>query len=368
MAKLTEQSVFRYQSSQVSNSTDDVLIDSYTKMMAPEQLINDFPLSKQQAKNILDCRAQIQKIIDKQDDRLMVVVGPCSIHDTEAALEYAHKLKKLADELQDDLYIIMRIYFEKPRTTVGWKGLINDPNLDESYDINKGLQIARKLLLDITAIGLPAATEFLDLISPQYIADLISWGAIGARTTESQGHRELASGLSCPVGFKNGTSGDYGIARDAILSSSRSHIFMSVDKAGHCSVVKTCGNQHGHIILRGGKKPNYEAVHIAKASECLEDKGLPATIMVDFSHGNSLKQHKRQLLVAEDVAQQISSGEERITGVMIESFLQEGNQAINADREQLVYGKSITDACIHWQDTEKILRDILAPAVRQKRK
>lgn len=347
--------------------TDDILIDSYTDMMAPEKLIQDFPLSIEQADFIVCSRERIRKIIDKKDDRLLVVVGPCSIHDTEAALEYAHKLKKLADQLQEDLLIVMRVYFEKPRTTVGWKGLINDPGLDGSFDINRGLQVARKLLLDVTKMGLPAATEFLDLISPQYIADLIAWGAIGARTTESQGHRELASGLSCPIGFKNGTSGDYGVARDAILSSLQPHIFMSISKAGRCSVVKTRGNLHGHIILRGGKKPNYEALHISQACECLEEKNLPTTVMVDFSHGNSLKQHKRQLIVADDVAQQISSGEWRITGVMLESFLHEGNQVISADKSSLQYGQSVTDACLGWEDTEEVLSEIIAPAVRQRR-
>lgn len=351
----------------INNTTDDIRIDSYTQVMAPEKLIKQFPLDAKKTNLIVHSRQETKDILDKKDDRLLVVVGPCSIHDTKAALEYAHKLKKIAQELKEDLFIVMRVYFEKPRTTVGWKGLINDPHLDESFDINQGLKIARKLLLDITDIGLPAATEYLDLLSPQYVADLITWGAIGARTTESQGHRELASGLSCPVGFKNGTSGDYGIARDAILSSSRAHIFMTISKAGKCSVVKTQGNSHGHIILRGGKKPNYEAVHINNASECLEDKNLPATIMVDFSHGNSLKQHKRQLIVAEDVALQISSGESRITGVMIESFLEEGNQSVSANKEDLIYGKSITDACLHWEDTEHLLKEILAPAVRSRR-
>jgi 3-deoxy-7-phosphoheptulonate synthase len=367
MTNHVEQSESGY-SNQGFNTTDDLRIDSYTQMIAPKQLINDFPLTLQQTEDILRFREQSKNIIDKKDDRLMVVVGPCSIHDVKSAIDYTKRLKKLADELKDDLYIVMRIYFEKPRTTVGWKGLINDPDLDESFDINKGLKIARQLLLEVNSIGLPSASEFLDLISPQYIADLVSWGAIGARTTESQGHRELSSGLSCPIGFKNGTSGDVGIARDAILSSSRPHIFMSINKAGHCSAVKTKGNAHCHIILRGGKKPNYEAVDVNKACEQLEEKGLQTSIMIDFSHGNSLKQHKRQRLVAEDVAQQISNGDKRITGVMIESFIEEGNQSINADKEKLVYGQSITDACINWEDTEEILRNILAPAVRQRRK
>lgn len=345
---------------------NDTRIRSYKSVIAPEALKEEYPVSDELAKHIEKSRQQVSDILNGKDDRILVVVGPCSIHDKTAAIDYAKKLKPLSDELKKELFVTMRIYFEKPRTTVGWKGLINDPNLDESFDINKGLRTARELMVEINRVGLPISSEFLDLLSPQYTADLVTWGAIGARTTESQGHRELASGLSCPVGFKNGTSGSISIARDALLSSRNSHIFMGINKSGNCSIVQTKGNKDCHLILRGGKKPNYDAVSVDNACKELTDKKLFDRLMIDFSHGNSLKQHKRQLLVAEDVAQQISNGENRIIGVMIESFFKEGNQSI--DLENLEYGKSVTDACIGWEDTEEVMRGVLARAVVERRK
>lgn len=299
------------------------------------------------------------------DDRLLVVIGPCSIHDPVAAKEYAGHLLALRDALKGELEIVMRVYFEKPRTTVGWKGLINDPHMDNSFQINDGLRIARKLLLDINDSGLPTAGEFLDMITPQYLADMMSWGAIGARTTESQVHRELASGLSCPVGFKNGTDGTIKVAIDAINAAGAPHCFLSVTKWGHSAIVNTSGNGDCHIILRGGKEPNYSATHVAAVKEGLAKAGLPAQIMIDFSHANSCKQFKKQMEVGADVCQQIANGETAIMGVMIESHLVEGNQ--NPDSgEPLVYGKSITDACINWEDTDIILRQ-LADAVKARR-
>ncbi|HFD88167.1 MAG TPA: 3-deoxy-7-phosphoheptulonate synthase, partial [Gammaproteobacteria bacterium] len=308
----------------------------------------------------------IHNILHGDDDRLLVVVGPCSIHDPEAGLEYARRLVKQREAYKDTLEIVMRVYFEKPRTTVGWKGLINDPGLDGSFHINKGLRIARDLLQQINSMGLPTATEYLDLISPQYVADLISWGAIGARTTESQVHRELASGLSCPVGFKNSTDGDMQIAIDAIGSSSNPHHFLSVTKAGHSAIFSTTGNPDCHIILRGGNgEPNYDAEHIEQATAQLEKAGRTPRLMVDCSHANSRKQHERQIEVAADIANQIAGGENRIIGVMIESHLQPGRQ--NAKPGQtLEYGKSITDACIGWDDTLPVLEQ-LSQAVRKRR-
>jgi 3-deoxy-7-phosphoheptulonate synthase len=293
-------------------------------------------------------------------------VGPCSIHDPKAAIEYAKKLKNLESSLSSELKIVMRVYFEKPRTTVGWKGLINDPNLDDSYDVNKGLREARKILLNINEIGLPAATEYLDIITPQYISDLISWGAIGARTTESQVHRELASGLSCPVGFKNSTNGSIQVAIDAIGSASQPHIFLSITKEGKSAIFNSSGNKDCHVILRGGKIPNFESKFIKETSSILAKSGNSTSLMVDMSHGNSQKQFKKQLLVNKDIADQIASGERSIFGVMIESHLVEGNQSIGP-KESLTYGQSITDACVSWEDTEVMLK-LLSSAVKSRRK
>jgi 3-deoxy-7-phosphoheptulonate synthase len=294
-----------------------------------------------------------------------VIIGPCSIHDPEAALEYGKRLKVLREELGDRLEVVMRVYFEKPRTTVGWKGLINDPYLNDTFKINDGLRMGRKLLLDLTDMGMPTASEFLDMITPQYVADLISWGAIGARTTESQVHRELASGLSCPVGFKNGTDGNIKIASDAIRSASASHHFLSVTKYGHSAIVETAGNPDCHIILRGGKEPNYSADHVGAIKQELEASKLPKKVMIDFSHANSSKQYQRQMVVAEDVASQIAGGEDAVFGVMIESHLVEGRQDL-VEGQALTYGQSLTDACIGWSDTEKVLRQ-LADAVQARR-
>ncbi len=345
--------------------TDDLRITSSTEVEPPVAIHEKFPLTETAAKTVHDAREAIHNILAGKDDRLLVVIGPCSVHDPQAAMEYANKLKAAAEELKDDLLIVMRVYFEKPRTTVGWKGLINDPDLDESFKINKGLCLARKLLMDINNLGLPAGTEFLDLISPQYVADLISWGAIGARTTESQGHRELASGLSCPVGFKNGTDGKMRIAVDAIHAAARPHVFMSMTKAGHSSIFTTTGNKDTHIILRGGKRPNYDAESVDIAAEEMTSSGLEPKMMVDFSHANSHKDHKKQIDVGHDVAHQLSKGERRIMGVMIESHLVEGRQN-NIPGKELTYGQSITDACINWENSLPLL-ERLAEAVRKRR-
>lgn len=323
------------------------------------------PINDKATATIVEARNAIHRILHQQDDRFLVIIGPCSIHDPKAALEYANRLKGIREELADDLLIVMRVYFEKPRTTVGWKGLINDPDLNDSYHINKGLRIARELLLNINNLGVPAATEYLDLITPQYVADLISWGAIGARTTESQVHRELASGLSCPVGFKNGTDGTLQIAVDAIRAAGRPHHFLSLTKAGHSAIFSTAGNDDCHIILRGGKQPNYDAKSVNQAASELEKAGLPAILMIDFSHANSSKQHQRQIEVAKDVAGQIAAGDKRIVGAMIESHLLAGRQDVVAGQE-LTYGQSITDACINWEDSVELLRN-LAQAVRERR-
>ena len=332
----------------------------------PNEVISEFPITPAVSELVFKSRQNISDIIHGKDDKLVVVVGPCSIHDTKAAIEYAQKLKNIESSLSSELKIIMRVYFEKPRTTVGWKGLINDPNLDDSYDVNKGLREARKILLEINEIGLPAATEYLDIITPQYISDLISWGAIGARTTESQVHRELASGLSCPVGFKNSTNGSIQVAIDAIGSASQPHIFLSITKEGKSAIFNSSGNKDCHVILRGGKLPNFENKFIKETSSILKESGNPAALMVDMSHGNSQKQFKKQLLVNKDIADQISSGEKSIFGVMIESHLVEGNQSIGP-KDSLNYGQSITDACVSWDDTE-IMLNLLASAVKSRRK
>ena len=346
--------------------TDDLRITAMNEVVPPVQLHKDCPVTEAMSKLIFDTRTAIHNLLEGRDDRLLVVIGPCSVHDPVAAVEYAQHLQTIRKELSDDLLVVMRVYFEKPRTTVGWKGLINDPYLDDSYQINKGLYIARKLLLDLNGMGVPAATEFLDLITPQYIADLISWGAIGARTTESQVHRELASGLSSPVGFKNGTDGTLSIAIDAIRAASQPHNFLSLTKAGHSAIFATTGNEDCHIILRGGREPNYDADSVAVAVNALETAGLSGKLMIDFSHANSRKQHERQIEVGHDVAGQIAAGNEHIMGVMIESHLKAGRQSAEAGKE-LVYGQSITDACISWDDSEPLLR-ALAKAVQQRRK
>ena len=345
--------------------TDDVRITAMTEVISPEQLHKDCPISEVASKVIFDTRTAIHNILNGKDDRLLVIIGPCSIHDPDAARGYAARLKEIRHELGDDLLIVMRVYFEKPRTTVGWKGLINDPNLDESYEINKGLHLARCLLADLNDMDVPAATEFLDLITPQYVADLISWGAIGARTTESQVHRELASGLSSPVGFKNSTDGTLKVAIDAIGAASRPHNFLSLTKKGYSAIFATTGNDDCHIILRGGKEPNFDAVHVQQAMKELTAANVQTRLMIDCSHANSQKDHQRQIDVAKDIAQQISSGNENIMGVMIESHLVAGRQDVE-DGKELVYGQSVTDACINWEDSVSILNN-LADAVKQRR-
>ena len=345
--------------------TDDVRINKSKELLPPVAVLEKFPATESASSTTFRSREAIANILKGQDDRLLVIVGPCSIHDTQAAIEYGKRLKTLRDELNGDLEVVMRVYFEKPRTTVGWKGLINDPYLNDTFKINDGLRIGRKLLLDLTDMGMPTASEFLDMISPQYVADLISWGAIGARTTESQVHRELASGISCPVGFKNGTDGNIKIATDAIRSASSSHHFLSVTKYGHSAIIETAGNPDCHIILRGGKEPNYSADHVGDIKQQLASSGLAEKVMIDFSHANSAKQYQRQMVVSDDVSSQIASGEQAIFGVMIESHLVEGRQDL-VDGKAETYGQSITDACIGWEDTEKVLRQ-LASAVRERR-
>jgi len=347
-------------------NTDNLRICKTRGVMAPVLIHDELPLTEVAANTTKEARHVVHDILGGQDDRLVVIVGPCSIHDPKAALEYAGKLRVIKDKLKQDLHIIMRVYFEKPRTTVGWKGLINDPDLDDSFNINKGLRVARQLLLDLNNQGIPAATEYLDLITPQYITDLIAWGAIGARTTESQCHRELASGLSCPVGFKNSTDGTVAIANDALKAAMHPHHFLSVTKEGNSAIFSTTGNEDVHMILRGGNDgPNYDAVSVDKVAQSMEKVGLKANIMIDLSHANSLKQCQRQLLVGDDVAAQIANGDHRIMGVMIESHLQAGRQDVVAGQE-LVYGQSITDACIDWNDTETLLNN-LAVAVQKRR-
>ena len=346
-------------------NTDDLRITDEKELITPAQLIEMLPISETAAETTAKGRRDIEKVLSGSDDRLVVIVGPCSIHDPKSAMEYAGRLKKLKDELVDDLVIIMRVYFEKPRTTVGWKGLINDPDINGSYNITKGLNLGRKVLLDINDLGLPAGSEYLDLITPQYSADLVAWGAIGARTTESQCHRELASGLSCPVGFKNGTNGNVKIAVDAIGAAKNPHHFLSVTKDGRTAIFESEGNPYCHVILRGGTEPNYSAEHIQSASELIEGGNLPANIMVDFSHANSYKTPERQVEVADNIAEQLANGENRIFGVMIESHLVGGNQKV-IEGQKMTYGQSITDGCIDWEGTDKILRQ-LASAVSRRR-
>jgi len=345
-----------------TDRTDDVRIEGLKTLISPAVLIEELPVSGKVAALVSSARQQVGQILEGSDDRLLVIAGPCSIHDPKAALEYAALLQEQAAAHSDDLLIIMRVYFEKPRTTVGWKGLINDPNIDGSFDINHGLRIARKLLADLAELDMPAGTEFLDTISPQYIADLVSWGAIGARTTESQIHRELASGLSMPVGFKNGTAGSISIAIDAIIAASQPHHFLSVTKQGMSAIVATEGNPYCHLILRGsGSGTNYDAASVAAASTALQERNAPQRVIVDCSHGNSNKDYNRQPLVAGDVANQIVAGDQYIAGVMLESNLYEGNQ-----KAPEKYGVSITDACISWDMTTEVLEQ-LASAVRARR-
>jgi 3-deoxy-7-phosphoheptulonate synthase len=345
--------------------TDDTRIKEIKELAPPTHLLREFPITDKASKVVFETRQAIHRILHGADDRLLVIMGPCSIHDVKAAKEFAAKLKREKEKLSGDLLVVMRVYFEKPRTTVGWKGLINDPNLDGSFRINDGLRIARRLLLDLNELGMPVGCEYLDMITPQYIADLVAWGAIGARTTESQIHRELASGLSCPVGFKNGTDGGVRIAVDAIRAASAPHHFLSVTKAGHSAIVSTAGNEDCHIILRGGSKPNYDAGSVDAAAKTLAEAGVPARLMIDFSHGNSSKRPEKQVDVAHDVAGQLAAGEERIFGVMVESHLKAGRQDLVPGKE-LVYGMSITDGCIGWEDSRKVLA-ALADAVRQRR-
>lgn len=348
-------------------ATDDLRIRSITEVVSPQELHTHYPITERASKLIYDTRTQIHDILTGQDDRVLVVIGPCSIHDPKAAREYASRLLAIKQRFAQDLLIVMRVYFEKPRTTVGWKGLINDPSLDGSFQINQGLALARSLLLDINNMGVPTATEFLDLISPQYIADLISWGAIGARTTESQGHRELASGLSCPVGFKNGTNGNVDVAIDAIRAAERPHIFMSLTKEGRSAIFHTKGNDDCHIILRGGNgKPNYSAAHVADAVDKLTKAGVHQKLMIDCSHANSDKDFRKQALVADNIAEQLTSGSRSIMGVMIESHLVEGRQDVTPD-VPLTYGQSITDACLGWEASVDAL-EAIAYGVQARRK
>ncbi|OSI08598.1 phospho-2-dehydro-3-deoxyheptonate aldolase [Neisseria animaloris] len=342
------------------HQTDDVKIKEVKELLPPIAHLYELPISDHAADLVHQTRGEVTKLVHGEDNRLLVIIGPCSIHDPKAALEYAERLLPLRKKYEKELLIVMRVYFEKPRTTVGWKGLINDPHLDGTFDINFGLRQARKLLLTLNNMGMPASTEFLDMITPQYYADLISWGAIGARTTESQVHRELASGLSCPVGFKNGTDGNLKIAIDAIGAANHPHHFLSVTKAGHSAIVHTAGNPDCHVILRGGKEPNYSSEHVKAAAEQLTQAGVTPKLMVDFSHANSRKDYKRQMEVAQDVAQQIRDGENNIMGVMVESHLVEGRQD-----KPVCYGQSITDACIGWEQTEELL-SLLAEANRSR--
>ena len=345
--------------------TDDLRIDNIKAVTSPIEVSEEIPLSQEAAETTAVTREAIHNILSGKDDRLIMISGPCSIHDVDAAKEYAKRFKPLIEKYSDDLLLIMRVYFEKPRTTVGWKGLINDPYLDDSFQINQGIRFARQLLLDLNEMGVPAATEYLDLITPQYVTDLIAWGAIGARTTESQVHRELASGLSCPVGFKNGTMGTTKIAVDAIGAATRPHNFLSIRKEGNAAIFSTKGNPDCHIILRGGKEPNYDADSVNQVAAELEKAKLPTNIMIDLSHANSKKQHQAQIDVAENVATQIENGDKRIIGIMLESHLIAGRQDVKPG-EELTFGQSITDACLGWEDTEKLI-ERLAQASKKRR-
>jgi 3-deoxy-7-phosphoheptulonate synthase len=343
----------------MTQKIDNVNIASQELLITPQQLKTEIPLTEAAIKTVTQGRQTINNILDKKDHRLFIVVGPCSIHDTKAAKEYALKLKALADEVSDTLYLVMRVYFEKPRTTVGWKGLINDPHLDDSFDIQKGLHIGRQLLIDISEIGLPTATEALDPISPQYLQDTISWSAIGARTTESQTHREMSSGLSVAIGFKNGTDGGLGVAMNALNSVSHPHSFLGINNEGQVAITRTKGNPYSHVVLRGGGgKPNYDSVNVTLCEQELDKSGLKKNIMIDCSHANSNKDANLQPLVMQDVANQILDGNKSIIGLMVESNLNFGNQSIPSDLSQLKYGVSVTDACIDWDTTEKSIREM----------
>ncbi len=348
------------------HNTDDLRIREIKELAPPSHAMSENPCTPEVSSLVFETRQSLHRILHGMDDRLVVVIGPCSIHDTKAAIEYAQKLKAQRDRLSGELEIVMRVYFEKPRTTVGWKGLINDPELDGSFNINKGLRTARSLLLEINAMGLPAGCEFLDMITPQYIADLVSWGAIGARTTESQVHRELASGLSCPVGFKNGTDGNVRIAVDAMKAASQPHHFLSVTKAGHSAIVSTLGNEDCHVILRGGKAPNFDAASVQAACDEMAKAGLAQRVMIDASHANSNKKPENQPAVCVDVGSQIAQGETRVMGLMIESHLVAGRQDLIAG-QPLVYGQSVTDGCIDWESSVKVL-EALAESVRERRR
>ena len=361
----------RFALSEKTSATDDQRIKDVVPLPPPEHLIRFFPIAGTPVERLIsDTRQAVRRILHGEDDRLLVIVGPCSIHDPAAALDYAKRLKEERERHAGELEIVMRVYFEKPRTTVGWKGLINDPYLDGSFRIHEGLRIARQLLVDINRLGVPAGSEFLDVISPQYIGDMISWGAIGARTTESQVHRELASGLSAPVGFKNGTDGNIKIATDAIQAAARPHHFLSVHKNGQVAIVETKGNKDCHVILRGGKDPNYDAASVAAACRDLEAARLPCRLMIDASHANSSKQHQRQLEVMRDVGAQMAAGNRCIFGVMVESHLHAGAQKFTPGKDDpawLEYGKSITDACLGWDDTVEVMH-ILSAAVKARRR
>ncbi|MEA5098707.1 MAG: 3-deoxy-7-phosphoheptulonate synthase AroG [Burkholderiaceae bacterium] len=345
--------------------TDDLRIREIIELVPPSHLIKELPCSPKAAKTVADTRVALHRILHGQDDRLIVIIGPCSIHDTKAAMAYARRLVHERERFINELEIVMRVYFEKPRTTVGWKGLINDPFLDHSYKINDGLHMAREILLNVNEMGLPAATEFLDMISPQYIADLVSWGAIGARTTESQVHRELSSGLSCPVGFKNGTDGNVKIAIDAIKAASQPHHFLSVTKGGQSAIVRTSGNEDCHVILRGGKTPNYDAASVEAACREVAAGSIAARVMIDASHGNSSKKAENQIPVCIDIGKQVAGGDRRIVGVMVESYLVAGRQDLVPGKD-LTYGQSVTDACIGWEESVLLLEG-LAEAVKQRR-
>jgi 3-deoxy-7-phosphoheptulonate synthase len=345
--------------------TDDVRIKEIKELVPPSHVLREFSLTEAAAKTVVEARQEIHRILHGADDRLVVIAGPCSIHDVKAAKEYAARLAGVRQKLGRELVILMRVYFEKPRTTVGWKGLINDPNLDGSFSINEGLRIARQLLLDLNESGMPVGCEFLDMITPQYIGDLVAWGAIGARTTESQVHRELASGLSCPVGFKNGTDGNIKIAVDAIRAAQAPHHFLSVTKGGHSAIVSTTGNEDCHVILRGGKQPNYDAANVSAAAKGLAEAGIPARVMIDFSHGNSSKDAQKQIDVGHDVALQVQAGDDRIFGIMMESHLKGGRQDLIPGKP-LQYGVSITDGCIGWEESLDVLNE-LAESVRARR-
>ncbi|WP_049293975.1 3-deoxy-7-phosphoheptulonate synthase [Franconibacter helveticus] len=346
------------------NKTDELRTARIDTLVTPQELAQRYPVTPEMAEHVTGARRRIEKILNGEDNRLLVVIGPCSIHDLSAAVEYARRLKPLREKYQAQLEIVMRTYFEKPRTVVGWKGLISDPDLNGSYRVNHGIELARRLLVQINALGVPTATEFLDMVTGQYIADLISWGAIGARTTESQIHREMASALSCPVGFKNGTDGNTRIAVDAIRASRASHMFLSPDKHGRMTIYQTSGNPYGHIIMRGGKQPNYHETDIAAACATLREFNLPERLVVDFSHGNCQKQHRRQLEVCEEICRQLRAGSQGIAGVMVESFIEEGAQPVAAG-QPLVYGQSITDPCLGWEESEALLA-MLAEAMQSR--